>query len=263
MSPPRLRGKLLCICAAACVVSPSIALAVADESPRAVIRLVPEQIEANLFFNGSRVEVQGTVLPGYEVAVLCTGQANHLDLRRKGKVWGTLWMNVGDVAFEHIPTLYLLSTSAPLASLASPEVLKQLGIGYPALGALAGQNGAEAPLFRELIKIKENEGIFSVREGAAKLLPGAGGIRQVMAGCVFPPKVRMSEYEVQFFGFKEGNGELLCSQRIGVKQVGVARFMSSLVRRRPLFHGFFAVVVAVAAGLLTGLVFGGSSKKPH
>jgi len=263
MRPLGPGGRLLCVCAVAWAIGPATVVAALDETPRAVIQLVPEEVEANLFFNGTKVEVQGTVLPGYEVAVLCVGRENHLALRRKGKVWGVLWMSVGDVAFDHIPSLYLLNTSAPLASLASPAVLEQLVVGYPALAALAGQNGDEQPFFQELVKIKEKEGIFAVREGATKLQPGAGGIRQVRAECALPPTLPMDGYEVQLFGFKEGKGELLCSKPIEVKQVGLANFMSSLVQRRPLLHGFFAVIVAVAAGLLTGLVFGGSSRKPH
>jgi hypothetical protein len=251
------------MCAAAWVVAPALVCAAFEETPRAVIQLVPEEVDASLFFNGAKVEVQGTVLPGYEVALLCRGKASHLALKRKGKVWGVLWMSVGDVTFDHIPSLYNLSTSAPLASLAPPAVLEQLGIGYPALAALAGQDGGEQPFFQELVKIKKKEGIFAVHEGAVKLLPGAGGIRQVRAECALPSTVAMEGYEVQLFGFQEGKGELLCSKSIDVKQVGVARFMSSLVQSNPLLHGFFAVIVAVAAGLLTGLVFGSSSKKPH
>jgi uncharacterized protein (TIGR02186 family) len=249
--------------AAAWAMGPATVCATLDETPRAAIQLVPNEVEANLFFNGREVEVQGTVLPGYEVAVVCRGKASHLALRRKGKVWGVLWMNVGDVTFDDIPSLYLVSTSAPLASLASPAVLEQLGIGYQALAASAGQNGDDQPFFHELVKIKEREGIFAVHEGAVKLVPGAGGVRQVRAECALPSTVPMEGYEVQLFGFKEGTGELLCSKAMEVKQVGVAHFMSSLVENRPLLHGFFAVVVAVAAGLATGLVFGGSSKKGH
>jgi uncharacterized protein (TIGR02186 family) len=263
MRPLGLGGRLLCLYAAAWAMSPVTVCAALDETPRAAIQLVPNEVEANLFFHGSEVEVQGTVLPGYEVAVVCRGKASHLALRRKGKVWGVLWMNVGDVAFDDIPSLYLVSTSAPLASLAPAAVLEQLGIGYPALAALAGQGGEEQPFFQELVKIKEKEGIFAVREGAVKLLPGAGGIRQVRAECALPSTVPMEGYEVQLFGFKEGTGELLCSKAMEVRQVGVAHFMSSLVQSHPLLHGFFAVIVAVAAGLLTGLVFGGSSKKGH
>jgi uncharacterized protein (TIGR02186 family) len=260
MRPRRLRVRLLCMYAAAWAMNPATVCAALEETPRAAIQLVPEQVRANLFFNGVELEVQGTVLPGYEVAVLCIGKANHLALRRKGKVWGVLWMNVGDVVFDRIPSLYLLSTSAPLAGLAPAAVLKQLGIGYP---ALASQNGDDQSSFQELLKIKEKEGIFAVHEGAVKLVPGAGGVRQVRAECALPSTVPVDTYDVQLFGFKEGTGELLCSKPMEVKQVGVAQFISSLVQSRPLLHGFFAVIVAVAAGLLTGFVFGGSSKKPH
>jgi hypothetical protein len=138
--------------------------------------------------------------------------------------------------------------------------LEQLGIGYP---ALASQNGDDRSSFQELLKIKEKEGIFAVHEGAVKLVPGAGGVRQVRAECALPSTVPVDTYDVQLFGFKEGTGELLCSEPMEVKQVGVAQFMSSLVQSRPLLHGLFAVIVAVAAGLLTGFVFGGSSKKAH
>jgi len=254
-------GKLAC--AASIALSPGMVLAMPDEAARAVIRVAPEEIDAGLFFDGRKVEVLGTVLPGYEVAVLCVGKETHLALKRKGKVWGVLWMNVGDVAFDSIPSLYQLSTSAPLASLASPAVLQQLGIGYAGLAARADKGGTDQQFFPELAKIKEKEGLFAVREGAAKLLPGAGGIGQVLAECALPPTVPLGDYEVQLFGFKEGNGELLCSKRLDVKQVGPARFIAFLVEGYPLSHGFFAVIIAVAAGLLSGVVFGGFSKKPH
>jgi uncharacterized protein (TIGR02186 family) len=260
MRPLGLGGRLLCMYAAAWAMGPATVCAALEETPRAAIQLVPEEVRANLFFNGSAVEVQGTVLPGYEVAVVCRGKAGHLALRRKGKVWGVLWMNVADVTFDNIPSLYLLSTSAPIASLAPAAVLEQLGIGYP---ALASQNGDDRSSFQELLKIKEKEGIFAVHEGAVKLVPGAGGVRQVRAECALPSTVPVDTYDVQLFGFKEGTGELLCSEPMEVKQVGVAQFMSSLVQSRPLLHGLFAVIVAVAAGLLTGFVFGGSSKKAH
>jgi hypothetical protein len=263
MRPMRSWGRLLGICTVAWAFGPAMAFAAQDAVPRAIFRLEPEEIDADLFFNGAKIEVLGTILPGYEVAILCRGTEEHLALKRKGKAWGVLWMSVGDVAFEHLPSLYHLKTSAPLARLASPAVLKQLGIGYSALAVRAGKGNTEHPFFRELIKIKEKEGLFGVREGGAKLLPGAGGIAQVQAECVLPPGISMKEYEVQLFGFKEGKGELLCSKRIQVTQVGFTHFIASLVERRPLIHGFFAVAIAIAAGLLSGFVFGRSSRKPH
>ena len=251
-----LLGRLLLVAGA--LLSSSVGRA-APPPRKASLRLLPEEVDAGLFFDGARVEILASVLPGNQVAVLCRGAEQHLELKRKGRVWGVLWMSVGDVSFKAVPSLYLLSTSAPLASLAGRAELERLRLGYPSLRDTAS---SEAD-FHEMIRLHEKERVFSVREGGAQVITGAGGVQQVLAECVFPARTPIGSYQVELYAFKEGRGELLISRRLEVKQAGSVRFIAALAENRPLLHGFFAVLIAIVAGLLTGVLFGRGGKKAH
>jgi uncharacterized protein (TIGR02186 family) len=224
-------------------------------SPRAAIQVEPGQVDVNLFFNGATVKVSGTVPGGRQVVVVCRGKGQKLELKKKGKVWGVLWMNTSELSYDDLPALYLASSSAPLTKLASPETLRRLGVGYNALAARATP-GAPRDNFSELTKLKHEEGMFAQREGVVKLRPGPGGALQVEAECRIPARAPIGTYRAEIFGFKDGEGELLASGSFGLKKVGLARFITSLAETRGLLYGIFAVGVAIVMGLLTGLVFG-------
>ena len=219
----------------------------------ATIQLEPKNVDVSLFFNGTTVKIRGTVPPGRKVAVVCRGEDQKLELKKKGKVWGVLWMNTAEVTFEHLPALYLASTSAPLAGLASFEVRRQLGVGYRALAART--KGEAAADFGELTKLKEAEGMYVQREGAVKLRPVAGAL-ELEAECHIPARAPIGTYRVEVFGFEGKQGARLASRSFSLAKVGLARFITSLAETRGLLYGIFVVVVAIVMGLLTGLVFG-------
>ena len=118
--------------------------AVSASRPESTIwmKVEPAAIGVDLFYKGASVHVEGVIPAGYDAAILCGGQEGSIELKRKGKVAGFLWMNVAEVVFEDVPSLYLLSTSGALAKLAPPPVLEELGVGYPALESRAAISGS-------------------------------------------------------------------------------------------------------------------------
>lgn len=240
------------------------ALAVSQPEPSASLQLDPTEIHVDMFYGGEIVHVAGTIPAGYQAAVLCSGEEGSVELKTKGKVLGFLWMNVGEVAFEHVPSLYVLSTSVPLADLAAAPVLEKLGLGYPALESTVvrqpGQGSFEGD-FREFLELKESEDLYSYDERGVELVQGPSGAMQLSAECLLPTKAPWGEYEVRLFGFKAGMGELLRVERMRVDPVGVAARVSALARDHGLLYGVLAVLIALGVGLLTGLAFGLVSKK--
>jgi uncharacterized protein (TIGR02186 family) len=230
------------------------------------LRIDPTEIGVDLFYSGATVRVEGQIPAGYDAAVLCSGHESAVELKKKGKVLGFLWMNVAEVVFENVPSIYLLSTSSPLAELAPLPLLEELVVGYQALESRTvrspEQKGQEGD-FAEFIKLKEAEKLYSYDEGGVKLEPRPNGATQVSAECTLPAKVPWGEYEVRLFGFKEGKGRLLRTERLQLGAVGVTAGVSTLVERHGLLYGILAVLIALGVGLLTGLVFGLGSKKSH
>jgi len=228
------------------------------------MKIDPAEISVNVFYSGVTVHVEGTIPGGYDAAILCSGEEDSVALKRKGKVLGFLWMSVGDVVFEDVPSIYVLSTSSPLPDLAPPQVLEKLGVGYPALESRVVQSSEQTVLerdFEEFLKLKESENLYSYHEGGVKLEPGPSGTMRVSAECLLPTKTPWGEYEVRLFGFKAGIGELLRAEPLQVAPVGMTARVSNLAQNQGLLYGILAVIIALGVGLLTGLAFARMSKK--
>jgi uncharacterized protein (TIGR02186 family) len=229
------------------------------------IRLEPREIAAGLFYDGASVQVDATVPLGRDVAVVCAGKGERLELEKKGKALGVLWMSVGDVAFESVPSVYQLITSKRLGDLAGRDVQERLGLGYGALEAKAIRDRGDEEqrrLFGELIKLKESEGLYSITEGTLELRARSSSAR-VSGRFRLPAKTPPGDYEVRLIGFKDGKAERLGCEPLRLRQVGMTAFISSLARQHGFIYGVFAVLIALGVGLLTGLLFGLGSKRGH
>lgn len=237
-----------------------------EPQPATWLKIDPRQIEVRTFYSGTTVGVEGVIPVGYEAAVACVGKTDTIELKKKGRVLGILWMNVGDVVFEDVPSFYVLNTSTKLSALASPPILKELQIGYPAIEAQTIRSAVDRErheLFQELLKLKESERLYSYEEGGVQLEPEEEGAVRLWAQCFLPAKAPSGNYDVRLFVFQGGRGELLHNVRLGVTQVGATAFISSLAQHRGLLYGVLAVVIALVVGLLTGFVFGLVSKTGH
>ncbi len=247
---------------------PGLAVAAAAfvPSPRqsAPVTIEPAQVEMTMLFTGSRVHVGAPVARGAQVAVVLEGTPRTLALKRKGKVLGFIWMNVGDVVFEAVPDVYLLRTTCPLAALAERSVRERLGVGLDALGALPENAGVDRSLFDELVRLKWRDGLWNVSEATVTVRPNEiDGNDLADTDFFLPARTPPGEYRIRVFAFVEGKAELAGEGRLRVAQAGGAAFISDLAERHGLLYGILAVVVAGAAGLLTGVVFGLGSKKGH
>ena len=228
------------------------------------VTVEPARVEMTMFYSGSGVHVRARVPAGAQVAILLTGRERDLDLKRKGKVFGIIWMNVADVHFEAVPSLYHLRTTCTLAQLAPPEVLERLGLGLDALGSRSARALADPSLFRELARLEWRDGLWDVTEAAVTLgAPRADGTTLAEADFLLPARTPPGEYRVRVYTFAGGEAELAGEAGLRVEQAGVAALISDLARRHGLLYGILAVVAAGAAGLLTGVVFGLGSKKGH
>ncbi len=220
----------------------------------------PQQVPIGLFYGGTTIRVQGDLPADLPCAVLLEGPREPLTLKRKGKVWGLLWMNVGEVEFAEVPTVYLLQTSAPLSSLASAGQLAEAGLGYP---ALARRAGTDTTAFRELIQLKEKEGFFSVAAGAVSLEPAEQGTARLSSAIPLRARIPAGEYTVSLIGFDGGHVRRLARAAVSLEQVGLVQALHSLAMERGLLYGCTAVIIALLAGLGTGLIFGKGTSKGH
>ena len=243
----------------------SAATTVRAGGDRIPLIIEPDHIQVGFFYGGKNISVRADVPAGYHVLVIVKGKAQKLELKKKGKVLGFLWMNVGEVVYDDVPGLYILRSSSKLADLAPANVLQQMGIGYDALKAntVKDPDDEAGRLFSELIKLKEGEAMYTTVEGGVRHAPMPGGREQIVTEFLLPPKAPVGEYLVELYGFQYGSGTLLGSGGITLERDHLMQFITSMAGHHGLLYGCLAVMIAIVAGLLTGVVFGRGKGRAH
>ncbi len=286
---------------AAAVLLSSAPAGAQPEASRPALHVAPASIEVGMLFRGATVHVEGIAPPGRRLALVCTGKNGKVELKRKGKVWNALWMNVGSIAFEHVPSLlhaYADVDGTALNREAIPgDLLLGLGAGGVESHVLpASADEATHRLFREFVRLKMQEGLYSfgklhterlgaeqgsggepasvavipVSAGSASVLgrspPGAAAgfalPMRVSADFELPASIPPGDYDIRLIGYRDGTAELLASEVLTARRVGLALLISSLSEHHGLLYGILSVLLAIAAGFLTGMVFA-SAKKGH
>jgi uncharacterized protein (TIGR02186 family) len=217
-----------------------------------------------MFYNGADIGVHAVVPRGAEIAIVCIGKREEVSFSQKGKVFGFIWMNVGEVVFADIPSTYLLNTSAPLERLGSSELLADLGLGYSSLERDQRREPEdEGNFFHELVRLKESEGLYGVSESAITTAGSDAGGTAFDTEFHLPAKSPPGSYRIILYGFTPEGGKLLAEKEVRLEQVGSAAFISNLGEEHGLMYGILAVIIAIGVGLFTGVAFGLGSKGGH
>ncbi|MCJ7539485.1 MAG: TIGR02186 family protein [Desulfobacterales bacterium] len=224
-------------------------------------KLDPNVITIGTFFNGTQLTVLGKVAAENEVVVIVSGKQEELTLKKKGKVLGLLWMNLGNVHFKKVPNLYLLYSSKGMMELAvsEPKTWKQLGIGFEYLKV---QMEIEAPpeerndLAQEFFKLKQSQGLYASHPGEISFGKKTDTEKSFNAAVRISPQIPPGEYQVQVMEIHNGIIVDNSMDQLKVKEQGIPSAISSLAFNHSLFYGFLAVLIAVAAGLMMDFFFG-------
>lgn len=280
MRPPNLARGAWLVAAAAVFTAPPAGARSPAPPAEVAIRVEPRTIEVGMFYRGTVVRVEGTAPAGFRLALVCAGPEGRVELKRKGKVWKLLWMNVGSVTFERVPSLYLASAEVGGAGpdgLSLPAELR-LGLGYRGVEAQvlpAEADEGTRSLFREFIRLKERERLFALTElrreipsdeaatpGGAVLVGLGRPVRPVRVSAEFalPASAPPGAYQIRMIGVRDGQGEILAAAGLTVTRVGLARLVASMAQSHGLVYGLLCVAAALAAGFLSGILFTGAKK---
>jgi len=228
---------------------------------RGAMAVEPSEVLAGMFYDGATVHVSAVVPRDAGVAMLCRGEEHPLILRKRGRVLGLLWMNVGDVSFRSVPEVYLLNTSSPLGNLRPAP--HELSVGFEALARGCGSESVDPPLFDELVRLKQGDGLWGTAEGAVHVQPAEEDMALATTDFRLPATAEPGVYRILLYTFRDGREELTGSADLRVRRVGLSAFIADLAVRHGTLYGIMAALVAVAVGLLTGLFFGLGSKHGH
>ena len=218
------------------------------------LRLQPQNVLISTFYDGTTVEVTGEVPRDSRALILVRGPGEDLHLKKKGKVGGLLWMNVGDVTFQHTPCVYMLYADSDLPASLDAEV------GFAALKRAidivpAGED--KNFLFGEFLKLKKSESLYAFHSKSVSYTPESDDMRSFKAIITIPPRMRSGDYMVQAFEVKDGHVQDKTSETLRIKLTGFPSQLDRLAFDHSLLYGIIAVLVALTAGLIIGILFKG------
>lgn len=222
------------------------------------LKLAKTNIKISTFYNGTTLEVTGTLPADEDVVVQVSGPKKDVHLKEKGKVAGFLWMNKTDVSLENTPAVYMVytPTDAPKAKFLSPD----LGVGYKALVkdiTINPESADKAYIFDEYVKLMEKSGVYAINEGTVKYGATNNGTKDFTVSLTIPSKMSAGAYKVAAIAMKDGAVTSRVNEDLTLELSGLPAAISKMAYGRPLLFGFMAVFIAVGAGLLVGVLFRG------
>ena len=221
----------------------------------------PDRISIGTFYNGARVSISGTLPEDSDVIVRMTGESAPLRMKKKGKVFGLLWMNRDTVTFESVPKAFLLYTPQhyedSFKTLQKNAPVWQLGLTALEEKITVSPDSSESgTLVKELLKLKENEGIYAVSDNV-HYTPLGEGRKQFEADITLPPKLSPGAYKVEAFMVQNGTIVASHDHSLTVALDSFPKILSMLAFDYGAIYGILATLIAIVAGLLTGVLFKG------
>jgi uncharacterized protein (TIGR02186 family) len=225
-----------------------------------------DHITIDFFYHGSTVSVRGMSEPGVDLVVKITSPEGHQLLKQKGKVAGTLWMNVGQLKFEQTPNFYEVFSTKKVEDILSREELEKYVIGYSALAkhveiTPVANEEEKAKWFDEFVKFKEESKVYTASAGKIETTINTEGKQEYYILTAWPYQAQPGDYLVSVYAVKGNKVVEQAQSKVNVEQVGMVKTLATMAKNSPAIYGFLSIGVALGAGFGVSLVFrkGGGS----
>lgn len=226
--------------------------ALADES--IVSGLSQNRVSITADFVGSEILVYGAVkrdAPApegspLEVIVTVEGPATPLTVRRKERVAG-IWINNASVRVDSAPSFFAVATTGPLSHILSDTENLRFNITIErvirAVGITAEAEKAGEFLLA-LLRVRTQEDRYRVLEGKVELTEDT----LFRTDVELPANLIEGEYKVRIFLLRDQKVIAHQERVVGVRKVGLERFIFNLAHQQPLIYGLVSLVLAALAG---------------
>lgn len=244
--------SLLAFCLAALPVS-------AQE--KVVAGLSQDRISITANFDGSDILIYGAVkreepIPQdskLDVIVTVEGPSAPITVRRKSRRFG-VWINTASVRVDSAPSFYEVATTAPLKDiLSSTEDLRyRISVAQAIRSVGAPQDVLDSPAFSDaLIRIREETGAYRQDDRGVRLLQDT----LFRADIDLPANLIEGDYKARIFLVRDRRIIDELTEPIGVRKVGLERFLFTMARDEPVLYGLLALALAAAAGWSASALF--------
>ncbi len=202
------------------------------------------------FYGGAKFHVEGTAPAGSKIAVAIRGESVEESLNRKSRA-GIIWVNSGKVHVSGVPSLLLVFSSEPVATLLSRQATDDYQLDAEAVMKnlkMAPPEMDQQRLREDFFKLKERQGIYRFLPGTVKIDEAQGRPARFTLDVDWSKKAPPGRYEVTAYAVKNGSVVSQAMEPLEVRETGFPEWMASLAQNRPMLYGLLAVLCALAAG---------------
>jgi uncharacterized protein (TIGR02186 family) len=206
-------------------------------------------------FVGTDVVLFGTTDGDGDIVVTVHGPLHDQIVRRKAEVAG-IWINRDRLAFADVPSYYAVASSAPIGTIARPDVIArhQFGTEYLNLKPIGatGLEISEIAAFQDaLVRNKQRQDLYSLEPQPVNFI----GPRLFRTTLDFPANVPPGLYKVQVFELQDGYVVGAQRSTLVISKVGMEADIYDFAQQRSALYGLLAVVMSVTLGWLAGVIF--------
>ena len=210
----------------------------------------PNPVVIGAMYNGVKVHVKGEIPADADLIIKVIGGEKDTHFKKKGKVWGILWMNTDDVVFTNLPSLYLV-----YAGNFGSSVIREFGFNSLKKKIRIKTHSQDKRfLFNELLKLKKKEGLYSIKKGSIRY-KRLGHKKEFSCDIILPPKLLPGRYKLNFIAIKDGKILQDSTSFLRVKLSGLPKLISYLAFQHATIYGIISTLIAIVAGLFIGIIF--------
>ncbi len=207
-------------------------------------------------FVGGDVVVFGAIdEPKGDIVITMQGPRLPQTVRRKARIAG-IWVNRDRISFDDIPSFFAIAATKPLDDIASTSVRSQFGLGVDHLTMTPIDAADYSPeqiksFATALVRNKQRAGLYT-EAPLSVTFPGPKLFRTTFS---FPANVPPGHYQIEVFRFVDGRVTGAQRSSLQISKVGLEADVYDFANQRSALYGIVAIIIAVTAGWLAGVVF--------
>jgi len=210
------------------------------------VDLASDHVDITTGFNGARLALFGMKREAGDIAVVIRGPSHSMVVRHRKQVMG-VWTNYASVTFGDVPVYYDLAVGRPLAAIALPDVLRELGIGLDSFtfSHFGREDAQTVKAFREgLIRNKQSQGHYPLSPRNIVFL----NEDFFRADFYVPPDVPKGDYKIDTYLFRDGKVVERRETALRVGQVGFSAWLQLFSYTNGFVYGLVTIMMAMLAG---------------
>ncbi|MCE5313332.1 MAG: TIGR02186 family protein [Nitrospiraceae bacterium] len=216
-------------------------------------------VKMGFFYHGSSIEVSGFSDKDADIIVKISSPDETSTFGKKGRRAGLIWMNSGELKFENAPQLYHLYSTRGVESILQEPDLDSNVIGYGALSRRirilpAADQAEKTQWVSEFFRFKQSSNLYITSAGSiSKKMSGTG--QEYFLKIPWPYQALPGDYTVTVFSVQDKKIIEKAEAEIRVEHAGLVSGLSTMAKEQGALYGIISVIVALAAGFGTGMIF--------